>query len=114
MRRGFHERFECFAAVPDEWEDRGGAGHFFAPPHGAFSPPAHPMGGQGAATAWPMPQATLRPCLGIFQPWSLAEDKAPPLEALTNGHWPLSGPVLGFSSQAEDKASPLKALMAIG
>ena len=102
MRRGFHERFECFAAVPDEWEDRGGAGHFFAPPHGAFSPPAHPMGGQGAATAWPMPQATLRPCLEIFQHSSLAEDKAPP-------HWPLSGPVLGFSSQAEDKAPPLEA-----
>ena len=105
--RGFQERFECFAAVPDEWEYRGGAGHFFAPPPGAFSPPAHPMGGQGAATAWPMPQATLRPCLEIFQHSSLAEDKAPP-------HWPLSGPVLGFSSLAGDKAPPLEALMAIG
>ena len=57
-------------------------GTFLLPRPLHFLPRAHPMGGEGTATAWPMPQATLRPCLEIFQPSGQAEDKAPPLKAL--------------------------------
>ena len=48
MGGGFLESFECFAAAAsDEWENRGGAGHFFAPRPLHFLPRAHPMGGEG-------------------------------------------------------------------
>ena len=58
--RGFEERFECFAAASDEWENRGGAEHFFAPRPLHFLPRAHPMGGEGR----PLPGQCHRPLSG--------------------------------------------------
>ena len=54
-------------------------GTFLLPARCIFSPAPIQWEVRGAATAWPMPQATLRPCLEIFQP---SGDKAPPLKAL--------------------------------
>ena len=77
----FQESFECFAAASDEWEWRAEPGSFLLP-RCIFSLPPIQWEVRGAATAWPMPQATLRPCLQIFQLSGQARDKAPPLDVL--------------------------------